>query len=114
MGATKRQSVRSRNFNSRMMRTRRTRTACLNLHPNCSRRSKPTRNKLRKQKKLQLSILLSSARLNKNLKKLRTVQDLQRVLSMPQSKQLLKLCPDVEDEFALLYLLHIQITYLSL
>merc|ERR1719499_1714999 len=31
-----------------MMRTRRTKTACLNLHPNCNRRSRPTRSKLKK------------------------------------------------------------------
>merc|ERR1719330_411618 len=87
---TRRQSARSRNFNSRMMRTRRTRTACLNLHLNCNRRSKPTRSKLRRLKKLQLSILLNSARLNKNLRKLRTVQDWQRVLSMLHIKQRLE------------------------
>merc|ERR1711978_79968 len=53
-------------------KTRRTKTKCLTLPKSCSRRSRATRSRLRRQRRLLLSTWPSSGRLNKNLRKLRT------------------------------------------
>merc|ERR1712223_1125908 len=70
---SKSQSVELRSSNSNKMKTKRTKTPCLNWPRNCKRKSRPTRNKLRKQKKLLLLTLLNTERHNKNWKKLKTV-----------------------------------------
>merc|ERR1719293_151678 len=84
---TKRLSVRSRSSSSKMMRTRRTRTVCLSLPPSFSRRSRPTRSRLKKPRRLLHLILPSFARPSKSLRRPRTAPSLLKVLSMLLSKQ---------------------------
>merc|ERR1711915_1086877 len=55
---------------------RRTKIACLSWLPNSKARSRPTNSRLKKLKRLLLSILPSSERLSKNSKKPRSVQSL--------------------------------------
>merc|ERR1712029_902753 len=62
-------SARPRSLPLPWERTRRTKTAWLILQASFKERSRHTSNKLRRLKKLQLSILLSSGRLNKTSKK---------------------------------------------
>merc|ERR1711862_333775 len=59
---------------SRLMRTRRTRTEWLNLPPSCSRRSRPTRSRLRRPRRSLPSTWPSSARLSRSLRRLRIEQ----------------------------------------
>merc|ERR1719320_1062252 len=54
----------------------RTRTACLNLLQSSKGRSKPTNSRWRRLKRLQLSTLQSSGRLNKSSRRLRREQSL--------------------------------------
>merc|ERR1712198_258665 len=61
----------SRSFCSSRKRTRRTRTVSLTLLTNSSKRSSPTRSRLRRQKRLLPSILPSTEKLNKILRRLR-------------------------------------------
>merc|ERR1711971_792778 len=68
---TKRLSAKSRNFNSNKMKTTRTKIACLTWPANCKLRSRLTRHKLKKPRKLLPSTWPSSARLNKIWRKLR-------------------------------------------
>merc|ERR1712037_833496 len=67
---TKRLSAASRNFNSNKMRTTRTKIACLIWPANCKLRSRLTRHKLKKPRKLLPLTWPSSARLNKIWRKL--------------------------------------------
>merc|ERR1739844_311356 len=67
---TKRLSAASWNFNSNKMKTTRTKIACLIWLVNCKLRSKLTRPKLKKPRKLLPLTWPSSARLNKILRKL--------------------------------------------
>merc|ERR1712025_211966 len=53
------------------MRTRRIPTVSLSWHKSFNKRSRLTRSRLKKPKKLLLSILPNTEKLNKNLKKLR-------------------------------------------
>merc|ERR1719461_2763784 len=48
---------------------------CQSLHPSCSKRSRLTRSRLRRLRRLPLLILPNSARHNKNWRKLRTAQE---------------------------------------
>merc|ERR1712039_834400 len=70
---SKKLSVVSRNFNSNKMRITRIKIVCLNLLANFNKRLRPTRSKLKRLKKLQLSTWPNIARPNKNLRKLRSV-----------------------------------------
>merc|ERR1711963_1084849 len=69
--ASKRLNVVSRSCNSNKMRITRTLTACLSWLASSNKRSRPTRSKLRRLKKLLPSTWLSTARPNKNLRKLK-------------------------------------------
>merc|ERR1711997_1335677 len=69
--ASRRLSAASRNFNSNKMKTTRTKIACLIWLASCKLRSRLTRSKLKKLRRLLLSTWPSSARPNKTLKKLK-------------------------------------------
>merc|ERR1712083_1126359 len=58
-------------------RIERTKTACLIWLQNSKERSRPTNSRLKRLRRLLLSTLPSSARLSKNLRRLRNVQSLQ-------------------------------------
>merc|ERR1719414_1112542 len=66
-------SAELRSSNSNRMKTKRTKMQCLNWPRNYKQKSKPTRNKLRKQKRLLLLTSLNTERHNKNWKKPKTV-----------------------------------------
>merc|ERR1719510_603576 len=68
---SRRLNAASRSSSSNKMRITRIKTACLSLLTNFNRRSKLTRSKLKRLKKLLHSTWPSSARLNKTLRKLR-------------------------------------------
>merc|ERR1712241_1429144 len=70
---SKRLSAVSRNFNSSKMKITKIKTVCLNLLASFNKRLRPTRSKLKKLKKLQLSTWPSIVRPSKNLRKLRSV-----------------------------------------
>merc|ERR1712228_583017 len=57
-------------------RIERTKTACLSWLQNSKERSRLTNSRLKRLRRLLLSTLLSSARLSKNLRRLRNVQSL--------------------------------------
>merc|ERR1711953_1414691 len=65
----KRLSATSRNSNSKLMKTTRTKTVCLSWPTSSKLRSRLTRSKLRRLKSLLPSTWPSSARLNKSLRK---------------------------------------------
>merc|ERR1712008_40273 len=69
--ASRRLSAASRNFNSNKMKTTRTKIACLIWSANCKLRSRLTRHRLKKPRKLLPSTWPSSARLNKIWRKLK-------------------------------------------
>merc|ERR1712008_219849 len=69
--ASRRLSAASRNFNSNKMKTTRTKIACLIWLASCKLRSRLTRSKLKKLRRLLLSTWPSSARPNKTLRKLK-------------------------------------------
>merc|ERR1739844_541442 len=73
MGDSRRLSAASRSSNSNWMKTTRTKTACLNWPENSNKRSRPTRSRLRKQRKSLPSTWLSIARPNKSLRRLKSV-----------------------------------------
>merc|ERR1719414_2091847 len=62
-------SAELRSSNSNKMKTKRTKMQCLNWPRNCKQKSRRTRNKLRRQKKLLLLTLPNTERHNKNWKK---------------------------------------------
>merc|ERR1712008_12546 len=64
---------RIKDSNSNWMKTTRTKTACLNWPENSNKRSRPTRSRLRKQKKLLPSTWPSIARPNKSLRRPKSV-----------------------------------------
>merc|ERR1719468_1285598 len=70
--ASRRLSAVSRSSNSNKMRTTRTKTACLSWLTSFNLRSRPTRSRLRRLRRLLLLTWPSSARLNKSLRRLRT------------------------------------------
>merc|ERR1719483_1184300 len=63
----------SRNCNSNNLKITRTKISCLSYPTNSNRKSRPTRLKLRKLKKLLPLTWPSIARLNKNLRRLKSV-----------------------------------------
>merc|ERR1712129_167501 len=69
--ASKRLNAISRSFNSKPMKITRTKNVCPSWPASFNKRSRPTRSKLRRQKKLPPLTWLNSARLNKILRKLR-------------------------------------------
>merc|ERR1712018_381636 len=62
----------SRSSNSNKMKTKRTKMQCLSWLKNCKQRSRLTRSKSKKQKKLLLSTLLNTEKHNKSWKKPKT------------------------------------------
>merc|ERR1712008_35633 len=69
--AFKRLNAISRSFNSKPMKITRTKNVCPSWPASFNKRSRPTRSKLRRLKKLPPLTWLNSARLNKILRKLR-------------------------------------------
>merc|ERR1712203_251854 len=67
--------------NSNWMKTTRTKTACLNWPENSNKRSRPTRSRLRKQRKSLPSTWPSIARPNKSLKRPKSVPNWLETLS---------------------------------
>merc|ERR1712129_172441 len=59
----------SRSFNSKLMKITRTKNVCPSWPASFNKRSRPTRSKLRRLKKLPPLTWLNSARLNKTLRK---------------------------------------------
>merc|ERR1711915_81131 len=79
--------------NSPLLRERigRIKTACLSWLQNSKERSRHTNSRLKRLRRLPLSTLPSSARLSKNLRRLRNVQSLQWSCKWPpESKELSK------------------------
>merc|ERR1719481_1302126 len=70
-------SVKPRNSPLLRERIGKTKTACLSWLQNSKERSRPTNSRLKRLRRLPLSTLPSSVRLNKNLRRLRNVQSLQ-------------------------------------
>merc|ERR1712029_41706 len=68
---SKRLSAASRSSNSRLMRITKTKTAWVNWPTSFNPRLRPTRSRLKRLKSLLLSTWLSSARLNKSLRRLK-------------------------------------------
>merc|ERR1712156_1145361 len=79
---SKRLSAVSRSFNSNKMKITRIKIVCLNLLASFNKRSRPTRSKLRKLKRLQLLTWPNIARPNKSLKRLRSVPNWLEMLSL--------------------------------
>merc|ERR1712029_930981 len=86
---SKRLNATSRNFNSRLMKTTRTKTVCLSWPTSSKLRSRPTRSKLRRLKSLLPSTWPSSVRLNKNLRKPKKGPRWQELPSLTSVKHLL-------------------------
>merc|ERR1719495_93613 len=84
-------SVVSRSSNSNKMKITRIKIVCLSSLESFNKRSRPTRSKLRRLRKLQLSTWLSIARPNKNLRKLRRDPNWLELLS-PSLVQLPLVC----------------------
>merc|ERR1712107_814011 len=80
---TRRLSARSRSLPSRMTRTARTRTECPTLPPSCRPRSRHTRSRLRRLRKLLPSTLPNSARPSRSSRRLRREPGWLRVTSPP-------------------------------
>merc|ERR1712106_866160 len=78
---SRRLSVVSRSSNSNKMKITRIKIVCPNSLASFNKRSRPTRSKLRKLKKLQLSTWLNIARPNKSLRKPRSVPKWLEMLS---------------------------------
>merc|ERR1719468_176764 len=91
--ASRRLSAVSRSSNSNKMRTTRTKTACLSWLTSFNLRSRPTRSRLRRLRRLLLLTWPSSARLNKSLRRLRTGPS-----SPSLSSQLLAQCSKSESK----------------
>merc|ERR1712098_853148 len=70
------QNARPRNLLLLRERTERTKIACLSWLQSSKERSRPTNSRLKRLRRLLLSILPSSAKLSKNLRRLRNVQSL--------------------------------------
>merc|ERR1712025_1324763 len=79
---SKRLSAVSRSSNSNKMKITRIKIVCPNSLASFNKRSRPTRSKLRKLKKLQLLTWPNIARLNKSLKRLRSVPNWLEMLSL--------------------------------
>merc|ERR1712051_952952 len=95
---SRRPSVASRSSNSNWMKTTRTKTACLNWLENSNKRSRPTRNRLRKQRKSLPSTWLSIARPNKSLKRPKSVPNWLETLSpLPVLLPLVCKCKKIKD-----------------
>merc|ERR1712228_1048186 len=71
------QNARPRTWALLRERIERTKTACLSWLQNSKERSRLTNSRLKRLRRLLLSTLPSSARLSKNLRRLRNVQSLQ-------------------------------------
>merc|ERR1711997_170589 len=78
---SRRLSVVSRSFNSNKMKITRIKIVCPNSLASFNKRSRPTRSKLRRLKKLQLSTWLNIARPNKSLRKPRSAPKWLEMLS---------------------------------
>merc|ERR1712142_105825 len=78
----KRLSAVSRSSNSNKMKITRIKIVCLNLLASFNKRSRPTRSKLRKLKKLLLLTWPNIARPNKSLKRLRSAPNWLEMLSL--------------------------------
>merc|ERR1712083_368594 len=70
------QNARPRNLPLHGERIERTKIACLSWLQSSKERSKPTNSRSKRLRRLLLSILLSSAKLSKNLRRLRNAQSL--------------------------------------
>merc|ERR1711899_660984 len=79
---SKRLSAVSRSSNSNKMKITRIKIVCLNLLASFNKRSRPTRSKLKKLKKLLLLTWPNIARPNKSLKKLRSAPNWLEMLSL--------------------------------
>merc|ERR1712099_93948 len=86
---SKRLNATSRNSNSKLMKTTRTKTACLSWPTSSKLRSRLTRSKLRRLKSLLPSTWPSSARLNKSLRKPKKGPRWQELPSLMSVKPLL-------------------------
>merc|ERR1711915_946589 len=75
-GLSREQNARPRNSPLLRERIERTKTACLSWLQNSKERSKPTNSRSKSLRRLLLSILPSSAKLSKNLRRLRNAQSL--------------------------------------
>merc|ERR1711872_200253 len=75
-GPSREPNARPRNSPLLRERIERTKTACLSWLQNSKERSRHTNSKLKRLRRLLLSTLPSSARLSKNLRRLRNVQSL--------------------------------------
>merc|ERR550519_294063 len=95
---SRRLSAASRSSNSNWMKTTRTKTACLNWPENSNKRSRPTRSRLRKQRKSLPSTWLSIARPNKSLRRLKSVLNwLETLFPLPALLPLVCKCEKIKD-----------------
>merc|ERR1711862_481220 len=95
---SRRLNAASRSFNSNKMKITRTKIACLNWPENSNKRSRPTRSKLRKLKRLPLSTRPNTARPNKSLKKPRSeAKWLEPLSPLPALLPLVCKCSKVKD-----------------
>merc|ERR1712112_499027 len=88
---------------SRLMRTRRTRSACLSWPPSYSRRSRLTRSRSRKPRGSLRSTWPSSGRLSRNWRRLKNVPSLLRLRFVINNK--FKTLTLVQDSYKAPYLL---------
>merc|ERR1712034_127944 len=93
----------SRSSHSRLMRTRRTRSACLSWPPSYSRRSRLTRSRSRKPRRSLRSTWPSSGRLSRNWRRLKNVPSLLRLRFVISNK--FKILTLVQDSYKAPYLL---------
>merc|ERR1712034_190918 len=93
----------SRSSHSRLMRTRRTRSACLSWPPSYSRRSRLTRSRSRKLRRSLRSTWPSSGRLSKSWRRLRNVPSLLRLRFV--INDMFKTLTLVQDSYKAPYLL---------